>query len=320
VLIHTGLLLFAGLIVWTTLGRDSAGSANAAAYQPSTPAVGQMVPPQVPGLAPTAPDRRALIEEKSGSDSVLFMAASPATKTILEASERIDVSEVSLKSAESDLPYVEPTIVIPGSRDLIAFRKQRDAQDARYLRHGGIYGLPAAKRVVYLIDASGSLVDTLPFVLRDLRRSLTSLKPEQHYAVIFFRGDKVVEAPPMGIRRATTANLTQTIRWLNPTDYPVVPHGTARPDAAIRRALAYRPDTVILLSDGVTGRSTPDADQHRLMTLLEAADLGETRFHTVQLRDADPQAVGRRPGTLDLIARLTGGSHRFIPEAELADR
>ena len=45
-----------------------------------------------------------------------------------------------------------------------------------------------ARRVVFVVDASGSLIDTLAFVIRDLKRAVGSLNERQMFTVIFFQG------------------------------------------------------------------------------------------------------------------------------------
>ena len=191
------------------------------------------------------------------------------------------------------------------------------AADA-YSGCGQLYGLPGAERVVYLVDASGSLVDTFPFMLDELRRCITSLQPEQSYAIVFFRGAEVVEVPPLGMHKADTHALSRTVRWLDPQRKSLIPRGPARPDAALRRAFAYQPDAIVLVSDDLTGRVDPEGERLRLLQLITSVNLNHTVIHTAQLRHRDPLATPDRMGTLELIAFTTGGTHRYIREADLA--
>ena len=48
---------------------------------------------------------------------------------------------------------------------------------------------PEPRRVVYLVDASGSMMDTYPFVIYEVRRSINTLKENQLATVIFFQDD-----------------------------------------------------------------------------------------------------------------------------------
>ena len=71
-----------------------------------------------------------------------------------------------------------------------------------------------AKRIAYLIDASGSLIDTLPFVIMELKRSISGLSDKQSFCVIFFQGEDAIEArgatQTSGLMPATAANKPST--------------------------------------------------------------------------------------------------------------
>ena len=329
VAIHAVLLVFAVAVVWATLGSDPKGSASAAV---TGSAAGRMAPHlpaaaetdrQVAGAGvargaagPFLQDDRPRVEEAAWSDrgedaaegeegaAGIVRAASVRQTAVAPAAAAV------LPGAETEVePRAEGAPTGPGvGREAVV----------DYSTSGQLYGLPGAKRVVYVVDASGSLVDGFPFILDELRRCITSLRPEQAYAVVFFRGSEVVEAQPMGMVRAETHALARTVRWLDPARQPLVPRGTARPDAALRRAMAYRPDAVVLISDDLTGRVDPEAERRRLLHLIELVNRDGVPIHTAQLRGRDPLATPERLGTLELIAFATGGTHRYIREAELS--
>ncbi len=173
------------------------------------------------------------------------------------------------------------------------------------------YGMPAGRKTVYVIDCSGSLIDTLPFALTELRRAIASLDAQRSYAVVFFNGSGVIEAPPRGMVRAIDEAKDTTLGWLAPDKHNVAAIGKADPLPAIQRALAYEPDTVILLSDSITGLRDPLGDRRRLVTLIEPS-AERTVFHTIQFVDADPTAAPGRVGTLELLAQMTGGRYRHL--------
>ncbi len=189
-----------------------------------------------------------------------------------------------------------------------------------YVGYGRLYGAPGGSRIVYLIDASGSQVDTLPFVQQAMQQAVRSLRSEQSYTVLFFNGKAITEAGPAGMQRATNAAVTQTDRFIDPQAGRIVATGRADARAAIRRALAYHPDTVVLLSDGLTGRRDPLGDRAGLLSLIDAANVSGARFHTLQVRQPDPLATPQRRGTLELIASRTGGTYRFVTDDQLPVR
>lgn len=134
---------------------------------------------------------------------------------------------------------------------------------------------------------------------------------------MFFNGDGILEAAPGSMQPATRDHLTQTLTWLEPRLNHV--HAKGRPDAAsaLAHALTLSPDTIILLSDGVTGLRDPAADRRKLVTLLERLGPG-VRVHTIQFIDPDPLASRGRLGTLELLASLSGGQHRFVSLDQVA--
>ena len=197
----------------------------------------------------------------------------------------------------------------PAEADLTTRPVPRPA--AGRLRTGSFFGLPAGWRTVYLVDASGSLIDTLPFVQRELERSLLSLDPSQSYAVLLFQDGQVVAAPPGRMAPAGREQTRRTASFVSPEAGNLFPAGRADAAAALEAALAMKPDAVVLLSDHVEGRLSPERTRSRLVALARAAAPG-TAIHTVQFVD-EPRvpADGGMP-TLPLMSALTGGTHRFV--------
>ena len=83
----------------------------------------------------------------------------------------------------------------------------------------------AAKRIVYVVDASGSMLLYLSTVLKELERSLRTLHPNQEFGVVFFQNDKTIPVPPKrSLVSANAANISDAMRWIN-TSGEVVPTG-----------------------------------------------------------------------------------------------
>lgn len=184
----------------------------------------------------------------------------------------------------------------------------------------GIYGSPMgnARKVVYLVDASGSLIDTFPFVLAELRRSIGELHEKQSFTVIFFQGDSVIESTPAGLKRADLPNKQRVIHWLSPDGGAVTPMGQSNPIPALKRALRYRPDLVFLLSDNITGEGQYEVNQKALLAEVRRANVAGTKINTLQYLYPDPLTrIGLR-GTMDLIAAESAGVATFVSAADLA--
>jgi hypothetical protein len=181
-----------------------------------------------------------------------------------------------------------------------------------------MYGVGGRGRsVVYVIDASGSMVDAFPFVIEELTRSMRRLGPEQKFDVIFFQGDKAiaVPVPKRGLKVAKAENLKKVTEWIDPASDHIVPRGSSNPIAAIEQAIKLRPGLVYILSDNITGQGKHAIDQQ---TLLEAIDKAieptsrRIQINTIQFIHHDEL------GTLEQIARRHGGRFRFVDSAALA--
>jgi hypothetical protein len=182
-----------------------------------------------------------------------------------------------------------------------------------------------ARRVVFLIDATGSLIDTLPFVIEELKRAIQRLSPQQEFTVIFFRGENVfdqsvieVPVPAPGWKSATRQVKASVADWIDLGAGNVEPGGKATPVEAVERALNYEPDLVVLLSDDITGSGPTAIDQQQLLEKIEELSAGRVRINTIQFLYRDPlaEAPGKE-GTMKLIAERTGGRHKFVDQEEL---
>ncbi len=195
------------------------------------------------------------------------------------------------------------------------------------------YGLPGgnAKRIAFLIDASGSLTDSLPFVLKELDNSIAQMVDEQEFTVIFFqdagRNRQYIELPPTGWKRATGAAKSEASIWMSQRTAHIVPGHRADPIPAIQRALGMRPDLIYLLSDNITGSGQWEQNQDELVeqikTLNRAVQGRRVKINTIQFIHPDPlegikDASGERmKPTLELIADSSDGKYRFVGKGEL---
>ena len=154
------------------------------------------------------------------------------------------------------------------------------------------------KRIVYIVDASGSMTYLLlrmsrfQRVQRELENSILSLHESQKFGVIFFNEFERVLSTRV-LRDATDRNKNRVISriWKSGAG------GGTDPRAAIRLAMRMRPDTIYFLTDGAFPASSA-------VQLLEKRK-GLT-VHTFTLGDSRGEAIMRR------IADVNGGTYRFI--------
>ena len=164
-----------------------------------------------------------------------------------------------------------------------------------------------ARNVVFVIDASGSLVDTMPFVVDELKRTIRGLDEKQRFGVVFTR-EGIQE---WRMSKADSEQKSRVLNWLEENKY-----GFARGEddvvAAIRTALQMKPDLIFLLSDNITGVGEYSIDRQKLLDEITRANTKNTKINTIQFLYPDPlERVGGR-ATLDLIAKNTGGIYTYM--------
>lgn len=175
----------------------------------------------------------------------------------------------------------------------------------------------SAKRIAFVIDASGSLLDSMPFVITNLKKAIGALGPHQSFTVIFSQSDKAIEVPPQGMHSADTDHKKQALDWIDMGSGNVVPQGRSQPIVAIKTALRYKPEVIFLLSDNITGHGQFETDQKQLLADVIKANKAKARINTIQFLYPDPLiSVGLKP-TLEVISSATGGKYKFIDGHEL---
>lgn len=187
---------------------------------------------------------------------------------------------------------------------------EADASVPGGVRFAGL-GASNARSVVYVVDASGPMVTSLPRVLEEVVRSAEQLSPVQKFGVVLFRetedGAGVESFSPVLVRATPTAK-RRLAEWLG----AVEPRGASNPLAGLETALDLKPDAVFLLSRSIA-RSGGGVWNHGLEATLARLDelnpplrgeRGPVRrpvlIQTIQFLDDDPtgimQAIGARHG------------------------
>lgn len=193
---------------------------------------------------------------------------------------------------------------------------QLDAVPVSGVTFAGV-GARSAKHIAYVVDASGAMLTSLPFVLDEVRRSVNSLSSSQSFAVILFR-ERTANGTDIYLsfnpnNRQRTALVRATIRnkqllddWLN----TVTPGGRSNPSDGLAEALRLRPDVVFLLSRSIErsgGESVQwgkgkDAILSELDRTNPRTAMGTRRvvIKAIQFLDEDPtgilQAIGATHG------------------------
>ncbi len=176
--------------------------------------------------------------------------------------------------------------------------KDRVAEQAAYA---------GARKVAFLVDASGSLVDSFPIVLRELSQEITRLPDDRAFTVIFFGAEGVLEVPPVGMRWADRANKQRVRDWIDPSAGHINAWGRGDLFEAVRHALTYQPNEIVLLSDNLTSRlASEDTIKQTVDQLAELIDGKVEQIHVVQFFNRDPHQL------LKSIAERFDGTYNLI--------
>lgn len=177
----------------------------------------------------------------------------------------------------------------------------------------GFYGTGGnAHKIIYIVDASGSLIDTLPFAIKELKRSISELVDAQKFTVIFFQDRAAIEAPPRGLKAASSEVKKKVNDWVTLEAGYVTPRGATDPINALKLAMSYRPELVFILSDNITGHGVYEVDRDKLMDMLDKANKDrKIKINAIQFIYPDGL------NTLRDIAKEHGGTYRFVTEKDL---
>jgi len=158
-----------------------------------------------------------------------------------------------------------------------------------------------ARRIIYVVDRSGSMIDSFIYVQAELKRSVSALRRNQKFHVLFFNSGPPLENPPKRLVSAIEAHKVQFFEFLD----KVLPRGDTKPERAMHRALSLEPDLIYLLSDGI------DFQPSLLRRLNEWNRDRRSRVYTIAYLDQTGS------GLLERIAREHNGEFKFVTEDDL---
>ena len=157
-----------------------------------------------------------------------------------------------------------------------------------------------ARRVVFVVDRSGSMTDTFDFVRAELKRSISAMRRSQKFHVIFFSSGKPVENAP---RRPVSAIRAQKSKFFEFLD-SVFTAGRTDPAPAMIRAFDCEPDMIYFLTDGEFDRA--------LIGRLDKLNKGrKVRIFTIAYFNESGAEL------LQTIAREHRGEFTFVTEDDL---
>lgn len=278
---HVALIALGTVIVWST---------SAPEFAPAP-----VVRFDDPGLAPPPLPEPTLQEEAD----LVPLNILPRMPVVEDAGEPVLAGESSLD--------VE---IIPSAPKTAAPPAPSPSQSR--VEFAGL-GASEARDIVYVVDASGSMVTALPDVLNELRRSVRKLHPTQRIGVVLMQPDKatggeVTVAPLLpNMKKPIVIDVTTDVRvrledWLR----TVRAGGASNLGAALETALKMKPDAIFVLGR-IGAADLVDADIDTLMSELDRLNPADaegdrrTTIKTIQFLDVDPQ------DTLRIVGQTHGG-------------
>ncbi len=161
-----------------------------------------------------------------------------------------------------------------------------------------------ARKIVYVVDRSGSMTDSIDYVKEELKRSIGELAEEKEFHVLFYSSGPCVEMPMRRLVDATGRNKQFAYEFVD----GIIAQGETDPSDALRRAFAVRPEVIYLLTDGEFDRAIVG-----LVRGLNAG--GRVRVHTIGFLYTRPGTSAE--GVLKQIAAENGGNYKFVSERDL---
>jgi DNA-directed RNA polymerase subunit RPC12/RpoP len=171
-----------------------------------------------------------------------------------------------------------------------------------------------AYHIVYVVDCSGSMLGEFEMVRYEIIKSISKLKPEQTFHVIFFDAGKPKENPPRRLVYAKVRNKRDALKYLKSVT-PQSTKGYTDPILAIKRAFAVLSGTpgkrkgklIYLLTDGEF------SDNKKVISTIRTLNTkGEVHINTVLFIFANAEAEQ----VLKQIAKENKGKFNFVERGE----
>jgi hypothetical protein len=165
----------------------------------------------------------------------------------------------------------------------------------------GAGGTDVASKIVYVVDRSGSMTDSIDYVKFELRRAISELSDAKSFHIIFYSSGPPVEMPTRRLVDATEGNKQKAFAFID----GIIPHGQTDPSEALERAFSVRPELIYLLTDGEFDRSIVDLVKRQNSG-------GNVTVHTIAFLYRTGEEV------LKEIASQNNGKFKFVSEQDLA--
>ncbi len=274
-------------------GGGTPGGADGAGSGPGAAAAGFDT-----GLASPDPDDKPLGDANTDMNQAAPIASGNDADETMRVLPRIGFTPPEEPPVKA--PPVAPVLASPGGKGKGGRPGATGGSGTSFM---GVE--TAAKRVVYILDFSGSMFSAqnhpkLDHVLLELKRSVTRLPTDHAFYIIFF-DDLELPMPSPAMVAATAANKAHYFQWADVESVGDSARGGTDPAGAMRIALStLNPDAIYLLTDG---NFVPD-ETFAAISKFNASHAVE--INTIGFHDQGGEA------TLRQIASENNGEYRYV--------
>lgn len=285
----------------SALELPTPGQPMASAAQPDVPP-NQAQPS--PALATPTPDRQARAPRVPPAPSTDATAAAPAPSLVAQA---VNPAAALARAQPTATGLALATATDPSMQ----FRLTPEALWSPGPRlPGGLMHHQNDQVLALMLDLSGSSVDTLPFLLGELRRTIQTLSDDHRLVLVLAREDGPVFYPAQGTLQASLAGRRAATRWLDASQPRLFPQGRTALTQALNQTLHRNPDHVVILCDDLQGPDSARA-QARAIRIRLAYAPEPPRLSVLQVMHGQAPAARTDPSLAELT-RDYRGEHRVL--------
>jgi hypothetical protein len=174
--------------------------------------------------------------------------------------------------------------------------------------HGPVFGNGGnAKQIVFVCDASGSMLNKMASLKDQLQKAVGGLKPIQSFNIIFFQDERCVALDKNQLISADATSKRNAYKFLD----DVTTSGTTDPIPGLTLAFGQHPQLVYLLTDGDFPDNKAVKDKIKELNHDHKVKINTIAFVNNQDTDTDFLTL------LSDIAKESGGTFKHVAENEL---
>lgn len=167
----------------------------------------------------------------------------------------------------------------------------------------------AKQRVIFVCDASGSMISKMASLKAELAKAVNALDPAQSFDIIFMQDNHALALDRTNLLLANDAGKRKLAKFLD----DVSTSGPSDPMAAVRLAFRLKPQLIYLLTDGDFPDNEALVAEIKKLNANQKVIVNTIAF--VNDKDTDTEFLG----TLKKIAKESGGQFKHVAENELEE-